>query len=813
METVTAPILGTICVATILFTVGCSNEDDDRAERDTATDSAIPPDDTAEGCGDPAEGLLMLADGRCVAETFLNPPVMEPNSEGVYEITLMPGEFEFEGQRHCGRTYNGLYPAATIETPARTGEEPRNLRIDYRNAFTRSAFRTTSSDTSCSCLDAGGEPCHPTHGSGPAHSCSCLTDSGERCHVFDFNRTNLHMHGSHVRPDYASGGGCVERDGLRCRACQGADSDDAPKECYFSDDVINHVLPGEGAQHLFRLDEDGTHHEGLHWYHPHVHGSTAIQVASGATGAWIVRGPIDQLPGLATAKERLFVVTTPPVGYPPLAEGEPCDEDHITFDEFGILGDVAERQANLINGIRRPRLLMPPGQIERWRFLHGSFLDEMFIAVFRGKDSECEELDFAAGPIPLVQIGRDGLALSRPPGDENWPFAPQFIFMSPGYRIDSLLDGGQLAHGDTLCMMAGRFLQHDTTGITDIPVGIGEPLTADDILQVVTNGDLIAIVNVTEEAGAPTGAEMPDLAAIAALAPPIELDRGAVDVEAKCAEVSQIDDADAIDQLAAFWLIFLETEGFDQCSCPDHNVNCENFEYTDRSRYPYDRTLPLSEVEHWRLMAGFDGHPFHIHINPYLVCPLPPADSGTLDALGRLFEPPFAHWRDTYLINLGRTVDVLTEYRAFTGAFVFHCHKLNHEDHGMMELIRVCDPATEPCDTLCSGGPCRWDVCADDDNACVKAVTGAQCAVDPSRCPEAALRCLPCRGDDLSCPPESRCDLETAHFDGVERCIPGCEGDAHCPEAARCADDGLCVPAPCPAPCPPGQTCVHGRCE
>ena len=141
------------------------------------------------------------------------------------------------------------------------------------------------------------------------------------------------------------------------------------------------------------------------------------------------------------------------------------------------------------------------------------------------------------------------------------------------------------------------------------------------------------------------------------------------------------------------WLFFGNTEGFDQCGCPDHNINCRNFEITDRARYPYDRVLTKGAVDHWRIVSGFDGHPFHIHINPFLVCPLPAAGSRDRNEKSRVFEPPFAHWRDTYLVNLDRSADFLTEYKSHTGDFVFHCHKLNHEDHGMMELIRICDPA------------------------------------------------------------------------------------------------------------------------
>jgi len=91
----------------------------------------------------------------------------------------------------------------------------------------------------------------------------------------------------------------------------------------------------------------------------------------------------------------------------PLAEGEPCDQDHITVDSFARLGATPGQnlQANLLKGLSKPRLLMPPGQIERWRILDASFLDEVQLAVFKGRDSDCQDLDLDAGPIPLTQIG------------------------------------------------------------------------------------------------------------------------------------------------------------------------------------------------------------------------------------------------------------------------------------------------------------------------------------------------------------------------------------------------------------------------
>jgi FtsP/CotA-like multicopper oxidase with cupredoxin domain len=793
---------------------GCSESESttDPAVSDTSgtdsndTDTATAPDSTTP------DGCFALKDGTCVEETFKNPPKLEPNADGVHELELGPTEFMIDGKRHCGRSYNGVFPGPTIETPAQSDGEARQVRVNIKNKFTKDDYRSLSAQT-CTCVDDMGMTCEPTHGAGHSMDmeCTCTLEDGRACHFFNFNATNLHAHGSHVRPDYATGGGCVEADGLDCRACASGETD-GKRECYYADDVLSRIEPGEGKQHRWDIDEDGVHHEGLQWYHPHIHGSTAIQVASGATGAWIVRGPVDELPGIKNAKERVFLISTPPVTYEPLADGQACDEDHITINGFVTLGDTAQKQTNLLNGIRQPRLVMPPGQIERWRFLHGAFLDEMTIAVFEGKDSDCKNLDFEAGPVALTQIGRDGMTMPKPADGKDWPFAPPYLFLSPGYRIDVMLDGSKFVDGDTLCMMSGRFLQADETGTTDIAVGLKEVPTVDQILQLTTNGDLIAIVNVAASAGTPTETQLPDYEEVAKHSPSMKLQGGKVDAIDLCKSAQAQKDVSLIDQVSALWMIFAVNEGIDGCGCPDHNINCRNFEYTDREKYPYDRVFKVGDVEHWRLVSGFDGHPFHIHINPYLVCPLPPANSQDPSVAGRLFEPPFAHWRDTYLVNLQRTVDLITEYRAFTGNFVYHCHKLNHEDHGMMELVRVCDPAIESCDALCDGRPCGWDQCAEGDTNCVKATTFARCFVDPASCPEAALRCKPCEGEDATCPPDAYCAAD-AGLDGERRCVPGCLVDTDCSPTAKCGDAGECVPAPCPGPCGPGTSCVHGACK
>ena len=79
-----------------------------------------------------------------------------------------------------------------------------------------------------------------------------------------FNTTNLHTHGLHVSP--------------KCN----------------SDNVFVDIQPGCGFSFEFKIPK--SHPAGTYWYHPHVHGSTAVQVSSGAEGALIIRGDFDQVP-------------------------------------------------------------------------------------------------------------------------------------------------------------------------------------------------------------------------------------------------------------------------------------------------------------------------------------------------------------------------------------------------------------------------------------------------------------------------------------------------------------------------------------
>jgi FtsP/CotA-like multicopper oxidase with cupredoxin domain len=66
------------------------------------------------------------------------------------------------------------------------------------------------------------------------------------------------------------------------------------------------IEPGGELHYSFPIPED--HAPGLYWYHPHHHGSTAVQVLSGMAGGLIVKGAIDEVPEIKAAQDIPIVV-------------------------------------------------------------------------------------------------------------------------------------------------------------------------------------------------------------------------------------------------------------------------------------------------------------------------------------------------------------------------------------------------------------------------------------------------------------------------------------------------------------------------
>ena len=96
-----------------------------------------------------------------------------------------------------------------------------------------------------------------------------------------------------------------------------------------------------------------------------------------------------------------------------------------------------------------------------------------------------------------------------------------------------------------------------------------------------------------------------------------------------------------------------------------------------------DWTVPFGQTEMWKfIVSGGNGpHPVHVHGASFQVV-------SRTGGRGQVF--PWEHgWKDTVLLEDGETISVLIKFDAFHGKYLLHCHKLEHEDMGMMANFEV----------------------------------------------------------------------------------------------------------------------------
>jgi suppressor of ftsI len=186
--------------------------------------------------------------------------------------------------------------------------------------------------------------------------------------------TNLHMHGLHVSP---SGN---------------------------SDNIFLHIQPGDTYDYEYHLPDD--HPSGLYWYHPHFHTLTTTQLFGGMAGAIIIEGPLDHVPGIADARERLLLLHATQL----VADGTPIaffDRNQVAY-------------LRTVNGQLNPTFTIRPGETQRLRI--GNISDSTWFWL---------QLD----GHKLHQIAKDGNTFSSLVTQDK-------ILIGPAERIEVLIQGG-----------------------------------------------------------------------------------------------------------------------------------------------------------------------------------------------------------------------------------------------------------------------------------------------------------------------------------------------------------------------------------
>lgn len=193
------------------------------------------------------------------------------------------------------------------------------------------------------------------------------------------DHSNLHYHGAHV-------------------------SGELP-----SDDVRMSVAPGDSYQ--YETDFPDNHLPGTHWIHPHLHGSSALQVGGGAAMALIVMDPDDFLPTqIEEAQDILLIVQN---------IDEAALNEVVTDINDGMLNidmdDSAPDTFRLVNGQYQPVVNMQPGEWQRWRIIYGNWLEDALDFAFQSSPS-CEMYLLAKDGIYIDDYPRDVSSLPIPSG-------------------------------------------------------------------------------------------------------------------------------------------------------------------------------------------------------------------------------------------------------------------------------------------------------------------------------------------------------------------------------------------------------------
>ena len=275
------------------------------------------------------------------------------------------------------------------------------------------------------------------------------------------NVTNLHTHGLHVRPDKNPDGTHSDNVILRvipqedfkrreravenlrdaeCPTCGHRTEEPVCQQC--GGDVVSQPACGVDFEpdsplsvcqflrknneiYLVRDDEVvgqanyeyrlgnlpgfPVHPPGTHWYHPHAHGATDIQVSSGMAGYLIIEGDVDDALNCAlTGNPELTVgLKTGPFDYRErLMFMQRVFPLNIEGDPQSPISQLKKRPAPTANGSEKAGVInMRRGAIERWRVINGSVDGRGFkhFMVVRGQ-YEVITTGFQANGAPCAEL-------------------------------------------------------------------------------------------------------------------------------------------------------------------------------------------------------------------------------------------------------------------------------------------------------------------------------------------------------------------------------------------------------------------------
>jgi len=396
-----------------------------------------------------------------------------------------------------------------------------------------------------------------------------------------------------------------------------------------SDETI-HTLVNSGETFTYKLRIPANEPPGLYWYHPHVHEIASAAVQAGATGVIIVEGIENIQPAVAGLPQRVLVLRDQP-----LASSAGMKSGPAPF------WDVSANYVPVPYPDYPPAIVkMTKGTQEFWRVANAAANTILDL-----------EVDYDGKPQALQVVGLDGVPTGSQDGKRQGSIITQkHILLPPASRAEFILAAPTKSNTKASLI---------TRTIDGGPGGDSNP-----------RRPIIQIVATSAPNGLP---RMPERSR-----PP---------------HPQRFEDAANLKPDTVRKLYFWET------SFPGHRktppadsqkfyvvVDGQEVHVYDPNAPP-DITTTKGAIEDWIIENHTaEVHEFHIHQIHFLV----------LQVNGKDVSANERQWRDTYQvpywIGTGRypSIKVRMDFRgAVAGDFVYHCHILDHEDRGMMAIIRV----------------------------------------------------------------------------------------------------------------------------
>jgi FtsP/CotA-like multicopper oxidase with cupredoxin domain len=424
-----------------------------------------------------------------------------------------------------------------------------------------------------------------------------------------------------------------------------------PAKCHQDEVLETSIQPSDPPfEYRFRIPPQEP--PGLYWYHPHIHGFSAAQVMGGASGALIIEGIERAVPELAGLPERLLVIrdqdllnpNAAPSRFEPVVPKYLIDRDGDAANNGTGFGKPAKDLS--VNFVPVPYPNYPPAIIhlrpderQLWRILNASAITYLNLAVlFRHVPQQLGLV--AIDGVPMNWPGRAGPALT-------WV---DHIGVPPGARVEFVLRGPPQG---VPALLVTRTVDTGQGGEND-------PNRA--LATLIASADAAAQPTLPAQAAPSTAPRLPWLGDIQ----PVRT--------RKLYFSETLQDPKDPNSATTFYITVdgQTPTAFDPAN-PTPNI-----------------TVRQGDVEDWIIEnRSTELHAFHIHQLHFAL----------RDWNGVAVNEPFL--RDT--VNVPYYSDKMLQYPSVrirmdfrdpdtVGTFAYHCHLLEHEDAGMMGVIRVEPP-------------------------------------------------------------------------------------------------------------------------